>query len=187
MTRFGFGRPKDGVIQIAFTVPDLQEAIGFWTSRMNVGPWFVAERFSGDEPVYRGAPCLALINAALSFAGDMQVELIELANDEPGIQRDAIRAHGHGFHHFGRACTDIDRERARYESLGYSDVFCAVMPSGDLVHFMEPPAGCATGLVELIAAGAEIDAAFTRMWRASVDWDGERPTRRFEELFGPGE
>src|SRR5688572_105992 len=117
MSNFGFGRPKDGLIQMAYTVPDLRKAMAYWTDTMHVGPWFLAENFSGDDPVYRGEPCRAVINAALSFAGSMQIELIELANDEPGIQRDAVLSYGYGFHHFGQACSDIEAERARYETL----------------------------------------------------------------------
>ena len=183
MSDFGFGRPKDGLIQLAYTVPDVSEAIANWTNVMKAGPWYLAENFSGDDPIYRGAPCGALINAALGFIGSMQIELIELANEEPGIQSDAIRSHGYGFHHFGQACTDIEAERARYEALGYSNVFQARMPSGDMVYFMEPLDQAPNGLVELIGAGPVIDAAFTKMWASSIGWTGERPVRPFGELF----
>lgn len=183
MANFGFGRPKDGLIQMAYTVPDLRKAMAYWTDTMKAGPWFLAENFSGDDPVYRGEPCHALINAALGFAGSMQIELIELVNDEPGIQRDAIRSYGYGFHHFGQACSDIEAERARYEANGYGNVFHAWMPSGDEVYFMEAAGAAGYRLVELISAGPAIDAAFTKMWKSSNGWRGDRPVRRFEELF----
>jgi hypothetical protein len=183
MSNFGFGRPRDGLIQLAYTVPDVGEGIAYWTNVMKAGPWFLAEKFSGDEPVYRGAPCRALINAALGFAGSIQIELIELANEEPGIHRDAIRSQGHGFHHFGQACSDIEVERARYEALGYANAFQARMPSGDMVYYMEPPDTISSGLVELISAGPIIDAAFTRMWASSIGWEGDRPVRPFAQLF----
>lgn len=183
MPDFGFGRPKDGLIQLAYTVPHLHEAISYWTDVMKAGPWFLVEDFSGDNPIYRGEPCRALINAALGFSGSMQIELIELANEEPGIQRDAIRSHGYGFHHFGQACTDIEAERARYEALGYANVFEARMPSGDMVYFMEAPDLRSDKLVELIGAGPVIDTAFTKMWKSSIEWSGNRPIRPFAELF----
>lgn len=174
MSNFGFGRPKDGLIQMAYTVPDLQKAMVCWTETMKAGPWFLAENFSGTDPVYRGEPCRAVFNAALAFVGSIQIELIELANDEPGIQRDAIRAYGYGFHHFGQACQDIEAERARYEARGYDNVFHAWMPSGDEVYFMEASGPEGYRLVELISSGPVIDTAFTRMWASSVNWTGER-------------
>jgi hypothetical protein len=183
MTDFGFGRPKSGLIQMAFTVPDLREAVGYWTGTMKAGPWFLVENFSGENPLYRGEPCRARIDAALGFAGSMQIELIELANEEPGIHRDAIRAHGYGFHHFGQACADINAERARHEALGYVTIFEARMPSGDMVYYMRPPDFRPDKLVELIGAGPVIDAAFTKMWRSSIGWAGDRPIRPFAELF----
>lgn len=183
MSHFGFGRPRDGLIQLAYTVPDLAAAMVWWTDVMKVGPWYLAENFSGDDPIYRGAPCHALINAALGFVGSLQIELIELANDEPGIQRDVIREHGFGFHHIGQACTDIEAERERYEALGYATVFQATMPSRDLVYFMQDTGRGADGLIELIAAGPAIDAVFTRMWASSIDWTGDRPVRPFAALF----
>ena len=183
MSNFGFGRPKDGLIQMAYTVPDLRKEMVYWTDTMKAGPWFLAENFSGSDPVYRGKPCHARFNAALGFAGSMQIELIELANDEPGIQRDAIRTYGYGFHHFGQACRDIETERLRYEAIGYENVFHAWMPSGDEVYFMEASGSDGYRLVELISSGPIIDAAFTRMWISSVDWTGDRPVRPFEELF----
>lgn len=183
MADFGFGRPRDGLIQMAYTVPDLGEAIAYWTTVMRGGPWFVVEDFSGEDPVYRGEPCHALFHAALGFAGSMQIELIELANEEAGVHRDAIRDHGYGFHHFGQACTDIEAERARYEALGYANIFEARMPSGDQVYFMEPRESGVRELIELISAGPVIDAAFTKMWKSSVDWAGDRPVRPFAELF----
>jgi hypothetical protein len=183
MSNFGFGRPKDGLIQMAYTVPDVGKAIAYWTKVMQGGPWFLFENFSGDEPIYRGAPCRALINAALGFVGSMQIELIQLANEEAGIHRDAIRSYGYGFHHFGQACTDIEAERARNVALGYENVFQARMPSGDRVYFLEASDRSHNGFIELISAGPVIDAAFTKMWASSIEWTGDRPIRPVVELF----
>jgi hypothetical protein len=183
MSNFGFGRPKNGLIQMAYTVPDIGEGIAYWTDVMKAGPWFLAKNFSGDDPIYRGAPCHALIDAALGFVGSMQIELIQLANEEPGVHRDAIRSYGYGFHHFGQACTDIEAERAHYEALGFTNVFQARMPSRDLVYFMETSDSGSNRLIELISAGPVIDAVFTKMWASSIGWAGDRPIRPFGELF----
>jgi hypothetical protein len=37
----GFGQPDDGIIQMAYVVPDLRAAINTWVEQLGVGPWFV--------------------------------------------------------------------------------------------------------------------------------------------------
>ena len=53
MGQVGFGQPDDGIIQMAYVVPNLRAAISEWTTKLRVGPWFVLEHFTGIDPVYR--------------------------------------------------------------------------------------------------------------------------------------
>jgi hypothetical protein len=46
MTQFDFGRPDNGVIQMAYIVEDIGTAMS-WTRELNVGPWFLLEHFTG--------------------------------------------------------------------------------------------------------------------------------------------
>ena len=50
----GFGQPDDGIIQMAYVVPDIQAAIEPWVDKLGVGPWFVLDHFTGIDPKYRG-------------------------------------------------------------------------------------------------------------------------------------
>jgi hypothetical protein len=72
-----FGQPDDGVIQMAYVVEDIHQAIDAWVKKLNVGPWFLLDSFTGVDPQYRGKPSEAAVSLAMSFAGHMMVELIQ--------------------------------------------------------------------------------------------------------------
>ena len=178
MADFAFGGPRGGVIQMAYVVPDIREAIGFWVRDLRVGPWFLLDHFTGDRPVYRGEPSRADVAIAMAFAGHMQIELIQPNDDSPSVYRETIDRTGYGFHHFGRASDDIDRDIAEMEKQGYELAFRAGVPTGGDVAYMdggpEHP-----GFVELISATEGMEQAFTGFWQASVGWDGADPIRPF--------
>jgi len=62
---------------MAYVVADLRAAMTQWSSKLEVGPWFVLEHFTGVDPVYRGQPSRADVALAMSFAGHMNIELIQ--------------------------------------------------------------------------------------------------------------
>jgi len=178
MGEVGFGQPDDGIIQMAYVVPDLRAAIAHWTGTLRVGPWFVLEHFTGDDPVYRGQPSKAQVALAMSFCGHMNLELIQPKNDAPSVYRELIERRGYGFHHVGIAVSDVEAERAAYERRGYTTVFEAPVPSGGSVVYLEGR-HFDPGLIELIPATAGMDEMFTRFWRAAAGWTGQDPIRPF--------
>jgi hypothetical protein len=178
MPDFAFGGPRGGIIQMAYTVPDMHEAIGFWVRDLRVGPWFLLDHFTGEHPVYRGAPSRADVAIAMAFAGHMQVELIQPNDDHPSVYRETIERSGHGFHHFGRASDNVDGDIAEMESRGYSLAFRAGVPTGGDVAYMDGGPD-RPGFVELISATTGMEQVFTRFWQASLGWDGADPIRSF--------
>ena len=177
MGDFAFGGPRGGIIQTAFVVQDIHEAMASWVSDCKVGPWFLLDHFTGDHPVYRGGPSSADVAIAMAFAGHMQIELIQPNDDHPSVYRETILSRGHGFHHLGRATETIDADIAELEARGYSLAFRAGVPTGGDVAYMDRPGY--SGFLELITATPGMEETFTRFWRASVDWDGSDPVRSF--------
>ena len=173
-----FGQPDDGIIQMAYIVEDLHAAIAHWTQKLRVGPWFVLEQFSGVDPVYRGQPSRAQITLAMSFAGHMNIELIQTKNDAPSVYREVVERHGYGFHHWGIATWDFDAAVARYQRAGHALAVGLAVPSGGRVGYMDTTA-VLPGFTELIELGGAFDEVFGRFYRASVGWDGEDPIRSF--------
>ena len=177
MGDFAFGGPRGGIIQTAFVVKDIRESIDSWIEDCRVGPWFLLDHFSGDHPVYRGAPSEADVAIAMAFAGHMQIELIQPNDANPSVYKETIDARGHGFHHLGRASDDIEADIAALEAHGYSLAFRAGVPTGGDVAYMDKPGY--SGFLELITATEAMEEVFTRFWRASLGWDGKDPVRPF--------
>ena len=178
MTQFGFGQQMGQIIQMAYVVEDMEAAIHWWTRDAAAGPFFLLESFTGEGHVYRGAPSKADVCIAMGFSGHMQIELIQPKDDHPSVYRETIEARGHGFHHIGIACADVDAEVAAYERRGYALAFSAPVPTGGSVAYMDGGPGH-PGFVELIPATPRMDAGFTRFWEASRDWNGKDPIRSF--------
>lgn len=177
MGDFAFGGPHGGIIQTAFVVKDIHEAMASWVADCKVGPWFLLDHWTGDDPVYRGAPSQADVAIAMAFAGHMQIELIQPNDDHPSVYRETILGRGYGFHHLGRATFDIEADLAELEGRGYALAFRAGVPTGGDVAYLEHPGY--SGFLELITATDAMEAAFTGFWRASVGWDGSAPVRSF--------
>lgn len=178
MRELSFGQPDDGIVQMAYTVADIRAAIEKWIARLNVGPWFLLEHFTGEHAVYRGQPSQADVKIAMAFAGHMNVELIEPNDAHPSVYREAIEARGHGFHHWGVASRDVDANVERYRRMGMEVAFRAGVPTGGEVVYMDAR-GALPGFVELIPATPLMEEAFGRFHRAAVNWDGREPVRAF--------
>jgi hypothetical protein len=178
MGQVGFGQPDDGIIQMAYVVPDLRAAIGQWIQTLHVGPWFVLEHFTGEDPVYRGQPSRVEWALAMGFAGHMNIELIQPTNDAPSVYREMIERRGYGFHHWGVATWDFDAAVAKYERAGYPLAFRLAVPSGGRVGYMDTTA-VMPGYTELIELGGAFEEVFGRFYRASLGWDGKDPIRSF--------
>jgi hypothetical protein len=174
----GFGQPDDGIIQMAYVVPDIQAAMRSWVDKTGVGPWFVLDHFTGIDPQYRGSASEADVSLAMSFAGHMNIELIQPNNDAPSVYREWIERRGYGFHHWGRATWQFDRDVERYRSAGHELVFLAEVPTGGRVAYMDTTAQM-PGYVELIELGGGFEPAFSKFYRASIGWDGQEPVRSF--------
>jgi len=178
MSQLDFGQPHGGVMQMAYIVPDIHAAMRHWIETLNVGPWFLLERFSGTDPVYRGAPSKAEVAIAMSFAGHMNMELIQPLDAHPSVYREAQERQGYGFHHWGIASLDVDADVARYEARGMKTAFRAGVPTGGDVVYLDT-GGVLPGFVELIPVNPLMERAFGAFYAASLGWDGSEPVRPF--------
>ena len=106
------------VDQLGFVVPDLRAAIEHWLS-VGVGPWFVASSASSSK---RRKPKAPDFDLAFSYIGDIQLELICPADDEPSIYREFAASGGSGLHHFGWFSDDLPGVRAAALARGHKIV-----------------------------------------------------------------
>jgi Glyoxalase/Bleomycin resistance protein/Dioxygenase superfamily len=178
MSLVSFGQPDDGIIQMAYVVTDIQAAMELWISKLKVGPWFLLPSFTGVDPQYRGRPSQADVSLAMSFAGHMNVELIQPTNDAPSVYREVLEARGSGFHHWGVATANFELDVERYRAAGHELAFVARVPSGGRVAYMDTTAQL-HGFVELIELGGAFEPVFNGFYRATIGWDGKDPVRSF--------
>jgi hypothetical protein len=178
MGQVGFGQPDDGVMQMCYLVPDIHAAMSLWVAKLNVGPWFLLDHFTGTNPKYRGRECKADVSLAMSFAGHMNIELIQPNDEHPSVYREWIEHRGYGFHHWGCATRNFDRDVASYRAAGHDLVFLAGVPDGGHVAYMDTTSQL-PGYVEFIEIGPGFEATFGRFYRAALDWDGADPVRSF--------
>jgi hypothetical protein len=185
MSLLGFGQPQTGILQMAYVVEDIDASMQRWIEQLNVGPWFLLPHFTGERATYRGEPAEADVALAMAYAGHMLVELIQPNDDKPSVYREAIDRRGYGFHHFGVGSLDYDAGLVRHREQGHELAFEAWVPTGGRVAYVDTTAEL-PGYVEVIELDAATDAAFTRLYGASLAWDGSDPVRPFGPACRPG-
>jgi hypothetical protein len=105
------------MMQIAYVPTDFDAAITYWTRTLGVGPFFMWEHIQVDRLEYRGAPSTPDFSVALSYWGDMQIELIRQDNDAPSIYRDW---NSNALHHVQIVAPDYDEAVAACEREGFA-------------------------------------------------------------------
>ncbi len=171
---------SDGeIIQMAFVVPDIREAVDAWVRELNIGPFFLIEHWTGIDPVYRGEPSQAKSSIAFGFAGQMQIELIQPEDDCGSVYKEAIAQKGYGFHHFGVATGDLDAAVKDYEARGYQVAFTADVAPDSRVAYLDG-GSLKSGIIELIKVTKATEEMFSAMRKAGHEWDGLDPLRPIE-------
>jgi len=177
----GFGQPLGGIMEVAYVVPDLEEAMGHWTRELGVGPWFRFNHFPLANASYRGTPCEMDIDLALGFSGTMCFELIRQNDDQPSVYMDIVKARGYGFHHWAISTRDFDGDIKRYEAMGAPMALYGEVPPVEARAAYMDTSKTLGGMIELIEINDKVDAFFTTMYQAAQGWDGKTdPVRTME-------
>lgn len=161
--------------QMAFVVQDIQKSMQQYTDIFGAGPWSFFDKVPVRDHLYRGKPAPLNANLAVTYAGDMQIELIQQTDDLPSVYLEIVNAHGYGLHHCGVVTRNFDADLARYKALGHEvagsavtifDTRAVYLASPDLPH-----------MIELVETNPPFEAAFDEMRRTSMTWDGSQPVR----------
>ena len=177
MQNFNFHRfTNQRFMQMCWVVPDIHSAVNNWINSTGVGPFFVFEKVTFDNPIYRGRPTQNVdITAAMAQAGDVQIELVCQNDDRASIFRDVVPAGKAGFHHVAAYCHDYDAELAAYTGSGADVAFSGLM-MGARTCWVDTTAKLGF-MVELIEANPIADAVFAQFRAAAQHWDGKNPMR----------
>jgi hypothetical protein len=171
------------VMQNAFVVNDIDEAIQRWTTVFGAGPFFTTTHDVLSNPTYRGKPQTWDAKIAVGQAGDLQIEFIEVLEKGPNVYHEVIPKGTEGFHHICISPPDFDATVAHYNDRGYETVCTAEFGDDMRVAFVNTYRDFGF-MLEIVSENAFLRDAYRRIKEASVGWDGvTRPSRPIDELF----
>ncbi|MBI1181072.1 MAG: hypothetical protein GC201_10975 [Alphaproteobacteria bacterium] len=132
--------PPYEVIQNAYLVNDVDEAVGRLTRTAGYGPWMILRHVELPKVWYRGKPAVVDMSAAFTQAGDVQIELIQQHNDAPSCYRDLYPKGKQGFHHTAMFVPDYEEAKKAYEDAGCPCAQLFELPDGGLAAYMDTSA-----------------------------------------------
>jgi Glyoxalase/Bleomycin resistance protein/Dioxygenase superfamily len=171
-----WGQPLGAIVQFAYFVDDIDEAILRYVAQLGVGPWFLRGPFQPPDGRYRGRPTTPTFSVARAFAGHTMLELVAQHDDGPSVYRE----HGgprYGFHHWAIITTAFDDDLARYAAHGYDEAFSDRLPSGSRVAYVDSTRDL-PGMIELVEHTDAQERVYAEIFESAVGWDGRDPIRR---------
>ena len=94
--------PIPDIAQICIIVPDIERATEIYWKRFGIGPWHF---YTYGKPLVKrmtrnGKPAEYKMKVALSYMGNMRLELIEPLEGDT-VYKEFVEKHGYGVHHLG--------------------------------------------------------------------------------------
>jgi hypothetical protein len=159
------------IIQNAYVVPDIQEAMRDWNSTFGIGPFMLIEHVPTEDMQYRGQSVSMDFSIALVQSGDMNIELIEQHDDTPSAYRDMYSSTEQGFHHIAMIADDFEGEIRNFKEAGYpvANGFLTGPDSGVVYIDTRPLLG---HFVELYQNRTAIEGLYAVVRSAAENWDG---------------
>lgn len=157
--------------QLGFVTNDLNHAVQSWTERFGVGPWTVYRnvRLEGE---YKGEPTTVVINVALGYRGEEQIEFIEVTSQSPSPYQDAQGKPLTGLHHVAWIVEDLDAVAKDLEGNGLVPVFKAHNAAVRVVYFADTKE---PGVLFELIQGASSRTDHAAGVALARNWDGSNP------------
>jgi hypothetical protein len=157
----------------------------YWLDVMRAGPFYVSDFRLGNQ-VFRGAPTDGTMTVALTYHGDVQIEIIAPTNDAPSpytewLNRAPTIPVAGLYHHFLIDTDTYDETCARLLAGGAEEGLRATLGDGRRMTYLDASAtvGC---YIEVIEAGKASVLLSKLMHRECESWDGSDPIRSYAEL-----
>lgn len=161
------------LIQNAYVVNDIDDAIERWHALWGIGPFFVRRHIVMPHVMYRGQPSQIDMSAVYVQAGPIQVELVQQHCDSPSAFRDMFPRGQEGFHHVAMIPDDYERVLAYYAALGYPVASEVRTVSGRGASFIDtrPMLG---HMMEVYMPGEGIQTLYRTVAEAAANWDRQQ-------------
>lgn len=169
------------IFQIAYVAKDLDAAIANWAA-LGIGPFFVMDRAPFSQCSYRGVPADIEMSVAISYWGDVQIEIIHQTNETLSPYSAWQNADTKGVHHMCILVENIADARAYCVAQGRELLLEAVSDGiGQFIYAdFAKPLGC---LVEFAQLEPMMPVIFDKIRNACQSWDSTRPRRQIVELL----
>jgi methylmalonyl-CoA/ethylmalonyl-CoA epimerase len=164
------------IVQNGFVVRDLEAAAKHWSERLGVGPFYVIEHVAFGPSYFRGAPLNLDMSVAVAQWGEIQIELIVQHDSSASIYTEFAAQHREGLQHVGVVTESVEEHVERLRPLGIEPVQWGVTAAGMRFAYVSTDAHPG-GMIELIEAGAAVEAFFAKVRNSAANWDGTRPLR----------
>ena len=150
-------------VQVAWVTRDLDATEQTLTALLGARKWvrMPGIHFAPDSCTHRGGPADFTADISLSYAGDMQLELIAPVDGE-SIYAEFLATSGPGLHHICMAAADeaaFDTALADAEAGGVPIVMQGVMPGGMRFAYVSA-ADAGVPFIEIAYIPADIQAVF---------------------------
>jgi hypothetical protein len=172
----GFGP----IVQVAYLVRDIDEAMAHWTRHSGVGPWTCFRNIALDA-CYEGQPLVLRIHEALSYVGELQLQLVQSLNDpgEPTPYQVDLQRGRFGLHHVAHFTRDPEGDAKRAAAQGFEPV-CSMRDAAGYRYFYLRSAAMPDVWIELLETYPFLEEIFRSGIAASRNWDGSNPVQNFE-------
>jgi Glyoxalase/Bleomycin resistance protein/Dioxygenase superfamily len=167
------------IAQLGYVVDDISGAMEHWLGALDVGPFFYLPSPPLHDLVYRGEPTDARIGVAITYSGDLQVELIQPLDDHPSPYRDFQRAAGSGLHHVAHFTDEYDAAMAAYRARCRTPYYEGRGLTADQrFSYFDSPSQ--RGTVNEVVETSGFGGFFDYMRAKCAQWDGTDPIRTIE-------
>lgn len=117
------------VRQLGYVVDDLDRWMQAMTTQLGLGPWTVFRNVTLNA-TFRGEAVQPVIDVAMAYSGELQIELIQAKDDGPSPYAHFVARKQFGLHHSAFLCADIDADARTLKAAGMQLMCEIVMPSG---------------------------------------------------------
>jgi len=171
------------IVQNAYFVQDLDEAIERWHTTFGLGPFIVNRHLDLQRSFYRGVPTPLDVSAAFVQSGDVQIELLCQHNPEPSAFRDVFAQGEEGLHHVAVFPGDYAEVISGYQARGFAVASEIVVGKGLGAAFIDTRE-LLGHMLEVYRDNGSIRGFYRLVADAARNWDGHTLLVDVSELLG---
>jgi hypothetical protein len=164
--------------QVAYFVPDVEDAARGHARLFGSGPYFVAEHIPLRKALHRGREAFLDHTSAYGQWGDVMIEFVQQNNPGPSAFHDLYpEGTGRsGFHHVALIVDDLQSSRRAFAAAGLTEALYAEMNDG-FAFVMVDDIARHGHMIELYERVPTLTSFYSMVKNAANDFDGADPIR----------